>query len=74
MFLVCQTEAEVRRLSEIFGATRLAARRPPALSPSAICKAGFRLVPERIVLVSGSELFHRADVQRPAAAAGDWAA
>ena len=39
VFVVCQTEAEVRRLREIFGATQAAQRGPPALSRSARCKA-----------------------------------
>lgn len=33
--------------------------------PSARCKAVWILVPERIVLLSSGELFHRADLHRP---------
>ena len=38
VFLVCQTEAEVRRLADIFAATRLAQRGPSAFSPGAAAK------------------------------------
>ena len=73
MFLVCQTEAEVRRLGEIFRAPRrLAQRGPAALSGRQRCRSGFRLVPERIVLLSSRELFRRADLRRPPGAG--WAA
>ena len=68
LFLICQTEAESERLGEVFGETRLAADWADCISWSATCGAGFRLVPERIVLVSGDELFHRVDLSRAAAA------
>jgi transcription-repair coupling factor (superfamily II helicase) len=64
VFIVCQTEAESQRLQEIFGPTRLAAA-GKLHYPIGRLKAGFRLVAERIALVSGSELFHRADLNRP---------
>ena len=66
VFLVCQTEAEVRRLGEVFAATRRGPAGPAALPARARCNSGFRLVPERIVLLSSGELFRR---DRPAAAA-----
>ena len=65
VFVVCQTEAEAERLQEIFAATRLAAA-GRLHYPMGRLKAGFRLVSERVALVSGSELFHRADLNRPA--------
>ena len=53
------------------GCSRFSARRGwprPAgcIFASGICRAGFRLVPERIALVSGGELFHRTDLHRSA--------
>ncbi len=65
VFIVCQTEAETERLREIFSSTTLAAA-GRLHYPIGRLKAGFRLVAERIALVSGSELFHRADLNRPA--------
>jgi transcription-repair coupling factor (superfamily II helicase) len=67
VFLVCQTEAEVRRLGEVFGSTRLA-RDGRLHFPIGTLQSGFRLVSERIVVLSSGELFRRADVQRPAVA------
>ncbi|MBI3838971.1 MAG: transcription-repair coupling factor [Planctomycetia bacterium] len=64
VFIVCQTEAESQRLQEIFTTTRLAAA-GKLHYPIGRLKAGFRLVADRIALVSGSELFHRADLNRP---------
>jgi transcription-repair coupling factor (superfamily II helicase) len=63
--LVCPTEAEVERLREIFGATKLATAGRLHF-PIGHLQAGFRLVSERIVLVSSAELFHRQDLNRPA--------
>ena len=67
VFLICQTEAEVRRLGEVFAGTQLARDGRLHFSIGAL-QNGFRLVPDRIVLLSSGELFRRADVQRPAAA------
>jgi len=64
VYIVCQTEAESQRLREVFGPTRLGAA-GKLHYPTGRLKAGFRLVGERIALVSGSELFHRADLNRP---------
>jgi transcription-repair coupling factor (superfamily II helicase) len=64
VFVVCQTEAESQRLREIFAPTRLAAA-GRLHYPIGRLKTGFRLVSERVALVSGSELFHRADLNRP---------
>ncbi len=63
--LVCPTEAEVERLREIFGTTRLA-QAGQLHFPIGRLQAGFRLVSERIVLVSSAELFHRTELNRPA--------
>ncbi len=64
VFVVCQTEAEVRRLADLFGATQLA-RDDRLHFPLGNLTSGFRLVPESVVLVSASELFHRTDIRRP---------
>jgi transcription-repair coupling factor (superfamily II helicase) len=63
--LICPTEAEVERLREIFGTTKLAAAGKLHF-PIGRLQSGFRLVSERIVLVSSGELFHRQDLNRPA--------
>ncbi len=70
-FLICQTEAEVRRLGEVFAGTQLALDGRLHFSVGTL-QSGFRLVPDRIVVLSSGELFRRAwvdgarDVQRPA--------
>jgi transcription-repair coupling factor (superfamily II helicase) len=64
VFVVCQTEAESQRLQEIFAPTKLAAA-GRLHYPIGRLKAGFRLVADRIALISGSELFHRSDLNRP---------
>jgi transcription-repair coupling factor (superfamily II helicase) len=64
VFIVCPTEAEVERLREIFGTTQLAVNGKLHF-PIGRLQSGFRLVSERLVLVSSSELFHRQDLARP---------
>ncbi len=64
VFVVCQTEAEVRRLGDIFGATH-AAQQGRLFFPLGSLQSGFRMVPERIVLLSSGELFRRTDLRRP---------
>lgn len=64
VYVVCQNEAEVKRLSEVFGETQLAAQGKLHF-PIGRLRAGFRLVSERTVLVGGGELFHRSDLVRP---------
>jgi transcription-repair coupling factor (superfamily II helicase) len=66
IFLICQTDAEVCRLGEVFGGTQVARDGRLHYSIGSL-QNGFRLVPDRIVLLSSGELFRRADVQRPAA-------
>ena len=63
VFLVCQTEAEVRRLADYFAGTQLAqsGRLRFAVGRLAV---GFRLVPEETVLLSSTELFHRTELRR----------
>jgi transcription-repair coupling factor (superfamily II helicase) len=62
--VICQTEAECERLKEVFAPTKLAAAGRLHFRIGHL-KNGFRLVADRIALVSGSELFHRADLNRP---------
>ena len=64
LYVVCQTEGEVRRLEEIFRETQPAAEGRLHF-PVGRLTAGFRLAPQQIVLVSGAEMFHRQDVARP---------
>ncbi|MGH7137205.1 MAG: transcription-repair coupling factor, partial [Pirellulales bacterium] len=64
VFVVCQNDAEAKRLGEVFQDTRLAAQGKLHF-PLGRLRAGFRLVNDRIVLVGGNELFHRADLSRP---------
>ncbi len=64
VFIVCQTEAESQRLQEIFSSTRLEAAGRLHYTIGRL-KSGFRLVSERIALISGNELFHRSDLHRP---------
>jgi transcription-repair coupling factor (superfamily II helicase) len=64
VILICQTDAEAQRLQEIFSGTRLAELGKLHFAVGHL-QAGFRLVDQRIVLVSGNELFHRGDLTRP---------
>ncbi len=64
VFVVCQTEAEARRLADLFAAT-LAAQEGRLRFPVGTLHNGFRLVHDRIVLLSSGELFHRTDLRRP---------
>jgi len=64
IFVVCQTEAEVRRLREIFSETQ-AAREGRLFFPIGSLRNGFRLISDRVVLLSSGELFRRTDLRRP---------
>ena len=64
VYIVCQTEGEVARLQEIFGETSVANQEKLHFTVGRL-QAGFRLVPNKVVLISGSELFHRTEVRRP---------
>ncbi|MBU4398390.1 MAG: transcription-repair coupling factor, partial [Planctomycetes bacterium] len=64
VFVVCQTEAEIRRLQEIFASTA-AARDGRLHFPLGTLSHGFRLVLERTVVLGSGELFHRTDLRRP---------
>jgi transcription-repair coupling factor (superfamily II helicase) len=64
VYVVCHNQAEVQRLSEVFGGSQLAAEGRLHF-PVGSLQTGFRLVPNRIVLISSGELFHRTDLARP---------
>lgn len=66
VYLVCPTEAEIERLGELFHATRLADEGRLHFALGKLHR-GFRLVPERIVVVSSGELFQREELRRPSA-------
>ena len=65
VFIVSPTAAENQRLEQIFGSTRLATAGRLHFRTGQL-KAGFRLVADRIAVVSGNELFQRLDLHRPA--------
>ncbi len=65
VFIVSPTAAETERLEQIFGQTRLAAAGRLHFRIGQL-KSGFRLVADRIAVVSGNELFHRTDLHRSA--------
>ncbi|MBN1854927.1 MAG: transcription-repair coupling factor [Pirellulales bacterium] len=65
IYLVCETEAESERLRELFGKTRTAKTGRLHFVPGRL-KNGFRLITERVVVVSGAELFQRQDLARRA--------
>lgn len=61
--VVCQTDAEAERLTEIFSSTKLAAARKLHF-PIGFLRAGFRLPRENTLVLSGAEMFGRADARR----------
>ncbi|MGC4001708.1 MAG: hypothetical protein QM811_00520 [Pirellulales bacterium] len=61
VFLICPTPAEVDRYTELFAGTRLATEGRLRLLAGHL-RSGFRLVSERLALVSSNELFHRSDI------------
>lgn len=63
VFLIAQTDAEVERLSEILRTTNLASRGNLHFALGTL-REGFRLTAEKIVLLTGGELFHRGELRR----------
>ena len=63
VYIVCQTEAEVQRLSEVFHETRLAQEGRLNYAVGHL-QAGFRLVPTQAMVLSSAELFRRVDTAR----------
>ncbi len=68
MFIVCETEAEVERLAELFRPPKKSRPSEKVEGPLSFVvghlEAGFRIVPQKVVLVSAAELFHRRDLAR----------
>lgn len=62
-FVVCQTEAEAERLGEIFASTKLVLQ-DKLHFPIGYLRAGFRLPNEQTLVLSGAEMFGRAEVRR----------
>ena len=65
VLLVCRTEAELKRLSELLSGAKLAHRERVQFTVGHL-RTGFRFDAEHLLVVSGSELFHRQDLPRPA--------
>jgi transcription-repair coupling factor (superfamily II helicase) len=63
VFLIAKTEAELQRLGEIFATTQLARTGRLHLLLGTLYE-GFRLVRERLILISGAELFQRGELRR----------
>ncbi len=64
VFVVCQTEAEARRLSEVFAETT-PAKEGRLHFPVGGLHRGFRLVAHKIILLSSAELLQRTEIRRP---------
>lgn len=63
VFVVCETAAEVERLGQLFAATRLMGEGRLHFVVGHL-ETGFRIVPQRVVLVCAAELFQRQDLVR----------
>lgn len=63
VFLVAETEAEIKRLTELFGETQLLNEGRLQFVLGRL-SSGFRLVDQQVVLLSAAELFQRQDVAR----------
>jgi transcription-repair coupling factor (superfamily II helicase) len=63
VLIVCQTDAEIKRLKEIFDGTRLASGGHLHF-PTGRLSSGFRITPQQTVLISGAEMFQRTDLGR----------
>ncbi len=63
VFVVCETDAECERLGQLFVASKLLAAGQLHFVVGHM-EAGFRIVPQRIMLVSAAELFQRQDLAR----------
>ncbi len=63
VFVVCETDAEIERLGQLFATTRLIGEGRLHFVVGHL-EAGFRIVPQRVVLVSAGELFQRQDFAR----------
>jgi transcription-repair coupling factor (superfamily II helicase) len=61
--LICETTAEIERLSEVFSSTRLMAEGRLHFVQGRLA-GGFRMASAGVVLVSASQLFHRQELAR----------
>lgn len=64
VILVCQTEAESQRLHELFASTRTASEGNLRFAIGSL-QSGFRLTGDKLVLLSGAEIFRRTEIRRP---------
>jgi transcription-repair coupling factor (superfamily II helicase) len=65
VYLVCETDAERERLTEVFGETKLATEGRLSFVGGRLA-SGFRMVTAHVVLISAAELFHRTtELSRP---------
>ncbi len=63
LHIVCQTEAEIERLTEVLGTSQAANEERLHFALGKIHR-GFRLTTDNVVVVGDDELFHRADLAR----------
>jgi len=63
VYVVCETEAEAKRLAEVFSASQLAAESRLHF-PVGRLSAGFRWVTEDTIVLSGREMFQRVELPR----------
>ncbi len=63
VFVVAPTDAEIQRLSEILGTSKLASR-GHVHYPRGDLNEGFKLVPQQTLVISGNELFRRGHLRR----------
>ncbi len=63
VYLVAPTEAEIERLREILSTTKLAAAGRLRF-PLGTLRQGFRLARDGVLVITGSELFHRGELRR----------
>ena len=63
VIIACHNEAEVGRLAEVFGDTKLAQAGKLALTVGRV-RAGFHLIDAQALVIGDHELFARADVRR----------
>ncbi len=61
--LIARTDAERQRLGEIFATTSLSQSGRLRLLVGSLCE-GFHLISERLILLSGAELFQRGELRR----------
>jgi transcription-repair coupling factor (superfamily II helicase) len=64
VYLICETDAEIQRLGELFDQTPVAAEGRLHLTLGRLA-SGFRLAQRQVILVSAAELFGRHDLARP---------